>query len=163
MDTVKGRNIRNMPNKRKESEITGDRLTEKQKSFADNVLFLDITPTESARNVYIDCTNDSVKRIASDNMKNRKILDYMSAVRKELEDSLLVDRFYVVKKLKHLCENGSENIQLKSAIELGKIRGMYIERIETNSNETPQEILKKSFEKKFKIINNEDQMDGTND
>ena len=141
---------------KKQIESLASRLTAQQKQFADNILFLNMSKNEAALDAYNTENNKYLKNFVQNLMNNEKIVDYMTAVRQNMEESLLIDRYYIIRNLKKLAETGNENTQLKAIIELGKIRGMYVDKQENTTTESPSEIMRKSFEKTLKIHKEEE-------
>jgi hypothetical protein len=137
-------------------------LTEKQKAFAENYVFVTGLDANAAVELagykveydyegYSEETAEvfKYKRIASlvrELLNNKKVLTYIKILREELENQLLVDKLWVIKKLKTLATQGSENVQLKATELLGKHLEMFTERQKIEGVEDPAVIVKKAFE-----------------
>jgi hypothetical protein len=140
---------------KKDIEALSAKLTDKQRKFADNILFLNMPKNEAYIDAY-DASNDIyLKRTVTRALESEVLVDYMNAIRQNLEESLLIDRYYIVRNLKKLAETGNENTQLKALVELGKIRGMYVDKQEITTSESPQDIMRRSFEQTLKLHTDE--------
>lgn len=146
-------------------------LTEKQRLFADAYVFLTgLDGVAAAKFAGYKCdypTNypeDKKKYYetlayqgrARENLNNPKVLEYISTIRDNLDKQLVVDKLWVVNKLKNLAEQGTEATQLKATEMIGKILGMFIDhqKIEV-TDEDPAVIARKAIEIRRSQINEE--------
>lgn len=94
------------------------------------------------RDLYIDM---HYKSKANDFLKNQKIVKCIKLIKEEMSEALVVDRMWVIKKLKSLADNGSENTQLKATELIGKHLSMFTEIQQIQSVEDPAAIARAAF------------------
>ena len=140
-------------------------LTELQKRFCDYYVFVTGLNAELAVELSgysVESTNTekydekmiayykelTIKRLVRVLVSNPKILKYITAIRKELNNQLVVDKLWVINKLKKLADVGSENTQLKATELLGKTMEMFTDKKVIESVEDPSKIMKEVFEKR---------------
>lgn len=154
------------PNRVTEYDIMG--LNEKQKAFVENYLFTCGMNEEEALKLAgysFNYKSDVEKRRCKKRkirelMSNEKVIAYMNKLRNDLNNQLIVDKFWVIKKLKELAEHGNESVQLKATELLGKTMALFTDKV-IEQKENPGEIIRQSFEKRrnFTVLKKE----GTND
>lgn len=89
-------------------------------------------------------------------LDNPKILAFITKLRKEMDNQLIVDKLWVIQKLKKLAEKAeSESIQLRATEKLGETMDMFGSRvIETDEREDPAKIASAAFEKRKAAMKN---------
>lgn len=141
------------------------KLTDKQKLFAE--YFIYVTGLDGPAAVELagyssgsdhkdygkESTNNffrslKFRQLARNLLSNRKVLDYINALRKDLDSQLIIDKLWVINKLKTLAETGSENTQLKATELLGKTLELFTEKTKFESSENPADIAKQAFERR---------------
>jgi len=94
-------------------------------------------------------TNKIVKEL----LNNAKVLKYINKIRKELDNQLIIDKLWVINKLKQLAENGGENTQLKATELLGKTMEMFTEKTKNiEGTDDPAKIAKEAYEKRMQNV-----------
>ena len=84
-------------------------------------------------------------------MNDDRIRDYITELVEQRDSMFIVDKLFVIKKLKGLVETGAENIQLKALELLGKTMSMFSDRQEVvDVGEDPAKLAKEAFSKRFK-------------
>lgn len=137
-------------------------LTPKQRSFAENYVFvtgLDPNAAIELSEYVLDYKNENYSEemmeiyrqkrkahLIRELLNNPKVLNYIKILRDELENQLIVDKLWVIKKLKTLATQGSENVQLKATELLGKHLEMFTEKQKIEGVEDPAEIVRKAYE-----------------
>lgn len=99
--------------------------------------------------------------IANELLKNPKVVKGIKMIKDEMSEAMIVDKFWVLNKLKTLAERGSENIQLKATELLGKTLSMFTDVSVEKSVEDPASIAKSNFNERMKLA--EFKKDGTNE
>jgi len=136
-------------------------LTENQKNFCINYVFISgldpYVAYETAGYKVPDELSDSNKKkwISSNVMKllgNPKVLKFIKIIRDEMENQIIVDKFWVIDKLKKLAEKGSEATQIKATELLGKTFSMFSDRQVIETAEDPGKLAKEAFEKRQNMI-----------
>lgn len=146
------------------------KLTDMQKAFADYFIFVTgldaIAAVKMAgyahgvpENKYSDDLFEYYKRmnygkIAKGLINNPKILHYIKDVREDLDNQLVVDKLWVINKLKALAgEDKPENIQLKATELIGKTMEMFTDR---NKNvegiDDPAKIAEEAFQRRKNVV-----------
>lgn len=141
-------------------------LTEQQQKFADYYLFVTGLNGEKAAELagYVICdpkkyeqseekiaywTKIQYMKIARDLLNNPKVLEYINIVRTNMENQLVIDKLWVVKKLKEFAETGSERTQLEATKLLGQTLLMFTEVVRNeNSTEDPAKIIQDAIAKR---------------
>lgn len=143
------------------------RLTEKQKLFAEYFVF--VTGLEAVPAVELagyklvnddySFKDEQVKEMfrmkeayktSRSLLNNHKILRYISALREELNNQLIVDKLWVIKKLKDLALTGCESTQLKATELLGKTLELFTDKSKVYEGvDDPAKIARESFEKRI--------------
>ena len=133
---------------------TKKKLTEKQRLFAEAYV-MGLSEQEAVRAAKYKMASDDnwrrdAYRLAKLNMKNGKVRNYIELLREQMASSLVVDKLYVVEKLKNLAENGeTENIKIKALELLGKTFSMFTDKVETKTESSdPAELMRRVWEKK---------------
>lgn len=87
--------------------------------------------------------------IAKENLENPKVIEYIKTIREQLNNSLVLDKYWVVEKLKKLADTGSESTQLKATELLGKTLSMFneVQKVEV-TEESAGDLVKAAFEKR---------------
>lgn len=89
------------------------------------------------------------KRIARDLLGNSKVLQYITALRDDLNNQLIVDKLWVIDNLKRIVTTGSEQGQIKALELIGKTMEMFVDKSKTFEGvEDPAKIAKEAFEKR---------------
>ena len=140
-------------------ELLGDKLTKKQKALVDNVIFLNMSLDAAAKDAGYEVTSGSDETIRA-NLRNMgrvtlnstKVKEYVAAVRSEMEQTLLIDKFFIIRKFKELSEQGGENTQLKATENLGKILGLYVDKQEVSVSNNPGVLAKEAFQKRLQLF-----------
>lgn len=102
--------------------------------------------------------------MANDFLKNPKIVKTIGLIKAEMNDSLIVDKLWVLKKLKSLAEKGSENTQLQATKLLGQHLSMFVEVQKVEQVEDPASIARAGFEaRKNNIVDFNTEKDGTDE
>jgi hypothetical protein len=142
------------------------KLTDLQKAFAENFVF--VTGLDAVAAVELagyKVTNDDyeynseqtkeifkqkrLSALARELLNNPKILKYISVLREELNNQLIVDKLWVLKNLKEIVNKGSENAKLKSLELIGKHLEMWTDKSKVYDGiEDPSKIAKEAFEKR---------------
>jgi hypothetical protein len=143
-------------------------LTEKQKQFCEYFIFvcgLDAEKAvelseyeigqenykekyagkESLARYYMDL---QIKRIARKLLNNVKIIRYINYLKDTLDSSLIIDKLWVVQKLKKLAEKGSEKTQLEATKLLGQTMSMFQPETIVSSIDDPGQIVRDAIAKR---------------
>jgi phage terminase small subunit len=88
------------------------------------------------------------KRAVRELLDNVDILRYIKALRDNMDGQLIIDKLWVIQKLKKLAETGTERTQLEATKMLGQNLHMFGAEVEVNIADDPSQIMKKAFEKR---------------
>jgi hypothetical protein len=141
-------------------------LTEQQKKFAEYGVFLTgldwIKAVELAEykfgeenykenydhkgEHYLDMLK---RKKVRENLSNNNILKYISSLREELDNQLVVDKLWVTNKLKILADNGSEKTQIEATKLLGQTLNMFQSDVQISVNDSPAKIAQDAFKKRM--------------
>jgi phage terminase small subunit len=89
------------------------------------------------------------KRKARELLSNPKILKYIKALRDEMDNQLIVDKLWVINKLKTMAEAGSERTQLEATKLIGQTLQMFQADVQINVADSPAKITQEAFEKRM--------------
>lgn len=146
-------------------------LTEKQQAFADYYIFVCGLNGESAVEMAeyaIEPTPGTYKteeekerfkvlnarKRARELLSNTKVLNYIRDVRENMDKQLIVDKYYVIHKLKKLSETGTERTQLEATKLLGMTMSMFTETQKIEMSDSPSNIVQQAFLKRKQEENN---------
>lgn len=149
-------------NKDIQEEIKNLGLNQKQMSFVEYYLFITgLNAVEAVKLAgYIDeakydpnLSEAEVKAYKELNFKNQAnrllrnpaIKKAIVLIREDMNEMLIVDKLWVLNKLKTLAEKGSENVQLRATELLGKALSMFTEVTQVQSVEDPAAIARANF------------------
>lgn len=137
-------------------------LTEKQKKAADYYVFVTDLDAEAAvelagysfgsEKATEDTKKINRKRVAYDFIHNVKVLRYISQIRELMSNQIIVDKLWVINKLKTLAESGSENTQIRALELLGKTMQMYADKQVIENVGDPAKIAKEAFKRRQKNV-----------
>jgi len=141
------------------------RLTETQRKFADYFVFL--TGLDGPKAVElagykldVDTTNYKDDRVsgyykslklrtkARELLNNPKILRYIKEIRDNLDKQLIVDKLWVIQKLKNLADSGSERTQLEATKLLGQYHQLFTEVQRYEIADDPSKIIQEAMERR---------------
>jgi hypothetical protein len=100
---------------------------------------------ENLKSYYINMQKQAKAR---DLLSNPKVLEYIRRLRNTLEQQLIVDKLWVIKKLKSLAENGSERTQIEATKLLGQTMNMFSDTQRIEVSDDPSLILREAFRKR---------------
>jgi hypothetical protein len=146
-------------------------LTDKQRAFADYYVFVagldgvkavemagyaknkcEGITDERQREYYI---NMSYMKTARDLLANKAIISYIRALRDNLDKQLIVDKLWVINKLKTLASGKTtERTQLEATKLLGQTMSLFVESQKLEIANDPSEIVKNAFKKRMMEENN---------
>lgn len=148
-------------------------ITDNQKNFCMNYVFLTALDPykayELAGYAIPEGLDDRTKKqwIHKNVMRtlnSTKVRKYLTKLREEMENQLLVDRLYVTKKLKEFVEgNAAEGTKIKALELLGKSMSMFSDKQVIETAEDPGKIAKEAFEMRKNNIIGFRSKEGTND
>jgi phage terminase small subunit len=151
------------------AELLGKQLTEKQQKFCEYGVFLTGLDWVKAADLagysvgteeqYAKYENQGLAdyyrnmqwlRIARENLKLPHVLRFIKALREEMDNQLIVDKLWVINKLKKMADEGSERTQLEATKLLGQTMNMFQAETQVVVADDPSAIVQKAFAERMK-------------
>lgn len=90
----------------------------------------------------------AIRKVARSLLTNQNVLRYIEFLKETIDTSLIVDKCWVIEKLKKLAEAGSEKTQLEATKLIGQTMNMFQPETIVSSVEDPGQIVRDAIAKR---------------